>query len=160
MSQQTGFAVPKDRQEVMVRLDNGLPMEGAVFLDYAPEVLTVHHRMAAFLEDENIFFPLQIKGGGTEFVNKKNIKLVELNYQAEQEQINSAITLMQVVNVTVLFLDGTSLSGTLIADVPSEKARLSDCLNLKSRFLNVKIDGRISYLNKDRIRKVLYAPGS
>jgi hypothetical protein len=160
MSQQTGFAVPKDRQEVTVRLDNGQPVSGAVFLDYAPNALTVHHRMAAFLEDENLFFPLQVKGGGTEFINKRNVKLVELNYQGEQEQVNSAISLMQVVNVTVFFLDGTSLNGNLIAEVPSEKARLSDCLNLPLRFLNIKIDGRISYLNKDRIRKVVYAPGS
>ena len=159
MSQQSGFAVPKDRQEVTVRLDNGQPVAGAVFLEYAPSALTVHHRMAAFLEDVNLFFPLQVKGGGTEFINKKNIKLVELNYQAEQEQINSAISLMQVMNVTVFFLDGTSLNGTLIADVPTEKSRLSDCLNLPSQFLNIKIDGRISYLNKDRIRKVLNAPG-
>lgn len=160
MSQQSGFAVPKDRQDVTVLLDNGQFVEGAIFLEVAQNSLSVHHRMAAFLEDENLFFPLMVKEGGTEFINKKNIKLVELNYRAELDKVNAAISLMQVVQVTAFFLDGLSLNGSLIAEVPTEKARLSDCLNLATRFLNIRVDGRISYINKDKIRKVVYAPGS
>ncbi len=157
---QTEFAVPKDRQEVTVQLDDGQTIEGAVFLELSPNAITVHHRMVAFLEDESLFFPLKTTSGGTEFINKKNIKFIVLNYQAEREQVEQAIRLMQVKQVNVFFLDGKSMNGMLIAEVPQEKARLSDCLNLPSRFLDLKTDGRITYINKGKVRKVVSAPAS
>jgi hypothetical protein len=43
-----------------------------------------------------------------------------------------------------------------MAEVPREKNRLSDCLNLPHRFLSVKTGGKILYINKKAIQKVVH----
>jgi hypothetical protein len=154
---QTAFAVPKDKQEVAVLLNNGKTIEGTIFLEYAPGDPSVHHRMVTFLEDAAIFFPLSLKGGGgTEFIQKKNINLIELPYREDQEDLKAALSLMQTVDVTAVFLDETTIQGTIMAEVPAEKTRLSDILNLPAKFLNLKLDHRICYINKNALRKVVY----
>jgi hypothetical protein len=158
MSQQTALAVPKDRQEVRVLLDDGTALTGSIFLEYAPEQVTVHHKIAAFLEDGKAFFPLQLtNGAGTEFINKKTVRLMELNISADEERINLAITLMQTVGITAIFTDANAIKGFLMAEVPAENARLSDCLNLPFRFLHVKVENTICYISKQAVRKVLPA---
>jgi hypothetical protein len=156
MSQHTAFAVPKDRQDVTVVLFQGGSTDGAIFLEYQPGELSVHNRITAFLEDGNTFFPLVLKGGGTEFIHKKNIKLIKVAYHPDQDSVQS-LSLMHTVNITAVFIDESTISGALMAEVPVEKARLSDCLNLPAKFLSVKIDGRICYINKNALRKVVYA---
>jgi len=158
MSRQTAFAVPKDRQDVTVRLIGGAVLEGAIFLEYGPVEHTAYQKVGSFLEDGNSFFPLLAAGAASpEFINKKNICTVEFSYQPEQEQDSLALSLMHAVDITAIFIDESSVSGALLAEVPVEKARLSDCLNLPGRFLSVKIDGKICYVNKGALRKVLYA---
>ncbi len=160
MSQQTAFAVPKDKQAVTVVLDSGKALEGVIFLEYAPEELTIHHRMVAFLEDGSTFFPLAKKNDGTELINKRNIRLIELNISGQGDKVNTTISLMYTVNITAVFTDDSTLTGALLADVPLEKARLSDSLNLPDKFLNVKVDDKICYINKGSLRKVVYAAQS
>ncbi len=157
MSDQAAFAVPKDRQDVVVLLDSGKSLEGVIFLEYSPVELTVHHKIAALLEADKKFFPLMLKDNGeTEFINKKNVKMIELVYGADREKVNVALSLMHVENIRIIFTDDSSVTGALMAEVPAEKARLSDCLNLPDKFLHLKVNGSICYINKDTIRKVVY----
>jgi hypothetical protein len=156
MGNQGAYAVPKHRQNVTVHLDAAVSVAGSIFLESAPGANTVHHRVVAFLEDETMFFPLTLQGGGaTEFIRKRNIRMVEANY-GEDEEIQTALNLMQRVNITAVFTDDSSINGEVMADVPAEKARLSDCLNVPSHFLIVKVSDSICYVNKYALRKVVY----
>ncbi len=158
VSDRTIFAIPKDRQDVTVRLHGGKALSGSIFLELSPTELTMHQRVLAFLEDEHLFFPLKLAGSGaTEFINKENVRLVEMAYAAEGEQDALKLSLMQAVNITVFFVNEQTLNGQLLADVPVEKARLSDCLNLPGRFLSVKENHTICYINKQEIQRVVYA---
>ncbi len=158
MGNQSSFAVPKERQEVTVQLDSGESLRGAIFLEYSVEGLATHQKVSAFLEDGNNFFPLALGGGGsTEFINKTNIRYVELAYQADQEGQDVSFSLMHIENVTAVLTDGGTMNGALMAEVPEEKARLSDCLNLAGKFLSVKVNGKICFVNKDSLRKVVNA---
>ena len=47
------------------------------------------------------------------------------------------------IPVNAQFGDGDTVNGELVAEVPAEKARLSDCLNLQNKFLSVKIVDKI-----------------
>jgi len=153
----TTFAVPKDRQDVTVRLDAAAAVSGSIFLESAPGAHTKHHKVVAFLEDETMFFPLTLQeGAGTEFIRKRNIRMVEANY-GEDEGLKTALSLMQRINITAIFTDDSSISGVLMADVPAERGRLSDCLNLPYHFLVVQIGDTICYVNKYALRKVVYA---
>lgn len=161
MSQQSGFAVPKSRQDVTVMGDGGEKMEGAVFLDSYPEELSIHHKMLAFLDNGNPFFPLLLKDSHeTEFICKKNVRLIELRFGEDREKVHEALNLMHTESITAVFMDDTSICGSLFAEVPEEKARLSDCLNLPDAFISMKVDTGICYIHKQAVRKVMYArPG-
>lgn len=121
MSNNTTFAVPKDKQDVTVHLDAAAAVSGSIFLESAPGAHTKHHKVVAFLEDETMFFPLTPKEGGTtEFIRKRNIRMVEANY-GEDEGLKTALSLMQRVSITAIFTDDSSINGTLMADVPAER---------------------------------------
>ncbi len=159
MRSKAGLAVPKDRQDVTIHLlGGGAMIEGTIFLEYASPGLTLLQKVTAFIEGRNAFFPLQRKeSGATEFINKKNVRTVELVYSASAEKDSFALSLMYSVDITAVFMNSETVSGTLLAEVPIENARLSDCLNLPNRFLIVKVDGKIRYINKSALQKVVYA---
>ncbi len=82
--------------------------------------------------------------------------MVEADY-GQDEELRTALSLMQRVNITAIFTDGGSISGALMAEVPAEKARLSDCLNLPDHFLVLQTgENTICYVNKYLLRKVVY----
>ncbi len=150
------YAVPKFRQNVTVHLDAAASVSGSIFLEPAPGANTAHHKVAAFLEDEAMFFPLTLQEGGpTEFIRKRNIRMVEATY-GEDEELKTALGLMQRKTITVVFTDNSSISGELLSEVPAEKARLSDCLNLPSLYLVMQVGDNICYVNKYLLRKVVY----
>ena len=153
MTTQREFAVPKDKQLVTVHLIGGETRTGNIFLEYFPEALTLHQKIKMFLEDGNRFFPLTSEGMPPAFINKERVCMLEVAVPDEEPSYN----LMHIEDITTLFTDGTALSGALQAEVPKEKARLSDCLNLPESFLSVKTEKTICYLNKSTIQKVIYS---
>jgi hypothetical protein len=155
MTTQREFAVPKDKQLVTVHLIGGETRAGNIFLEYFPEALTLHQKIKMFLEDGNRFFPLATEGAPPAFISKERVSILEVAVSDEEP----AYHLMHIEDVTTLFTDGTTLTGELHAEVPKEKARLSDCLNLPESFLSVKKGKTICYLNKSTIQKVTYSKG-
>jgi hypothetical protein len=152
MAERSEFTVPKEKQLVTVYLLGGDTIEGNIFLEYNPGVQTLHQKMASFLESQSDFFPLS--GGGTpEFISKSAIRMVEIHYPEDED----AFGIMHVELVTVIFRDGTQVSGDLLADVPQQRKRLSDCLNLAGRFLITRAYGKICYISKQAILKVTTA---
>ena len=87
------------------------------------------------------------------FINKERVSMLEVAVSDEEP----AYQLMHIEDITTLFTDGTALSGELLAEVPKEKARLSDCLNLPESFLSVKKEKTMCYINKSTIQKVIYS---
>jgi hypothetical protein len=146
------FVVPKERQLVTVYLLGGDTVEGNIFLEYYPEARTLHQKLLAFFDDGKAFFPLS-SVGTPEFINKSAIRMVEVHYPEEEE----AFVFMHVELVTVIFRDGTQVSGDLMADVPQERKRLSDSLNLTGRFLCTRAYGKVCYINKASVMKVISA---
>ncbi len=151
------YAVPKFRQKVTVHLDAAATVTGSIFLEPAPGANTAHHKVAAFLEDETMFFPLTLQEGAPpEFIRKRNIRMIEVNYGADEE-LKTALSLMQRKEIKAVFTDAGSISGELLSEVPVEKARLSDCLNLPHHFLVLQTgENTICYVNKYLLRKVVY----
>ncbi len=143
------FVVPKEKQLVTVHLLGGETQEGMIYLEFYSEARTLHQKIVAFLEDKNDFFPLS-RGNTPEFVSKSAIRNVEVNYPEDD-----AFKIMHVELVTVVFRDGSQVTGDLLADVPDERRRLSDCLNLSGRFLCTRTYGKVSYINRQAILKVI-----
>ena len=147
------FAVPKEKQLVSVHLIGGELREGNIFLEYYPDARSLHQKMCAFLEDKKDFFPLSAGSGIPDFINKQAIRMVEILFPEEE----TSFDIMHVELVTIIFLDGAQVSGDLLADVPKEQARLSDSLNLSGNYLCTRVYGKICYVNKKAVLKVLSA---
>lgn len=152
MSNQGNYVVPKDRQAVKVHLDHGRVIDGAIFLEYAPPDHTTHERVIAFLEDAVNFFPIAVhEGAEPEFIFKRNLRMIEVEYP---DQPPDSCGLIHLLPVTVQFVDQTNVSGDLMIDAPEEKSRLSDCLNSTEQFLCLKIGRKIYYVEKNSLCKV------
>ena len=156
MTTQREFAVPKDKQLVTVHVIGGETNTGNIFLEYAPEALTLHQKVKLFLEDGNRFFPLAAEGMPPTFINKERVSMLEMTVSDEEPP---SYHLMHIEDITSLFTDGTALSGELLAEVPKEKTRLSDCLNLSESFLSVKKGKTLCFINKSSIQQVIYSKG-
>ena len=158
MSGKTMFAVPKDRQNVTVRLSLGTALVGEIFMESIAEGLSIHQKITSFIENSNAFFPIKLSpGGSTEFINKNKIQVFEVSLPEDPETSYFSHFHMQTIPVTVFLTDGSTVSGDLLAEVPQEKARLSDCLNLTDKFLVVRSGEQMCYLNKDALQKVVHA---
>lgn len=147
------YAVPKEKQKVTVHLVGGETISGSVFLEFFPEALTLYQKMSSFLEDGNAFFPLAAETGVPQFVNKSSVRMMKVDHPEEEP----SFSLMHIEEITALFSDGAKISGMLMADVPAERARLSDCLNLTPLFLSVRTGDSILFLNKKSVQKVVYS---
>jgi hypothetical protein len=152
MDDQRELVVPKEKQLVTVYLLGGDTVEGNIFLEYHPDMRTLHLKMMAFLENRTDFFPLS-SGRTPEFISKSAVRMVEVHSPEDE----AAFNIMHVELVTVIFRDGTQVSGDLLADVPDQSRRLSDCLNLSGRFLCTRTYGKICYISKQAILKVITA---
>jgi hypothetical protein len=153
----TAFAVPKDRLSVSIRLQTGVMLNGEIFLEYASDTVSMHQKVTAFLENDSVFFPIKVGSGGTEFVNKTHIRYVEINFPDDPDANYFSFRPMQAISVNAQFGDGDIVNGELVAEVPAEKARLSDCLNLQNKFLSVRTVNKMYYINRDMLQKVIHA---
>ncbi len=147
-----GLVVPKEKQLVTVHLLGGDTLEGNIFIEFYPDARTLHQKLLAFFEDAKDFFPLS-SGGTPEFINKHAARMIEVHYPEEEE----SFSFMHVELVTVIFRDGSQVSGDLLADVPNERRRLSDCLNLTGRYICTRAYGKVCYINKESVLKVISA---
>jgi hypothetical protein len=153
MTDHRNFAVPKEKQPVKVQLMGGEALAGSIFLEYKPEAVTVYQKVVAFLEDRMSFFPIALGEVKPQIIGKSSIKILEIDYPEDE----SIFSLKRIENVSVMLSDGSRIDGLLMADVPEERDRLSDCLNLPERFLSLRLSGKILFVNKSLIRKVLYS---
>lgn len=151
------FRVPKEKQPVTVRLKGGAKLDGVIFLEQFPYDMTTYRKVSALLEDESQFFPLLLNASGSvEFINKNNITVLECDYHAGEGNEEFLLTQMHIENIVATLNDGSAISGRLMAEVPEDKARLSDCLNLRNTFMILQEDNRIFYLNKNTVQRVVY----
>ncbi len=111
MSENTAFAVPKDRLSVIIRLDKGMTVSGEIFLEYVSDTVSLHQKVTAFLENDNAFFPLKINSGSTEFINKTHVRYVEIIFPAAPDANYFSFRPMQSIPVNALFGDGDAVNG-------------------------------------------------
>ncbi|OGQ59605.1 MAG: hypothetical protein A3J24_06650 [Deltaproteobacteria bacterium RIFCSPLOWO2_02_FULL_53_8] len=149
------YVIPKDRQSVTLRFKNARFVNGTIFLERLPQTRSLHERITDFLEQPNRFFPFLEDGAATAvFISKITVWALETVQTETTEADSVELSLMHIQNITVRMLDGTTITGALMAETRPEESRLSDCLNLKEMFMSLKVDGRLLYVNKDRTRVV------
>ncbi len=150
------FAVPKRRQHVVLHLEPALAVKGTIFLEPVHDGVPAYRAVAAFLEDHSRFFPFLLdRTGQTECINKANVLTVEMEHETDRDDSSFPLDLLQREEITVVFRGGNEMRGILLAEVPEERSRLSDCLNLPDKFLTIRSRSAIYYINKGAILKAV-----
>ena len=154
------LSVRKDRATITAVLPDGTKIRGEVFLASYSDTHYGHQKVADILEGEKLFIPVSIKEEGrkeegrVEFINKDQVMILEGELSSEEAEEKLAIGLYNIEKIKVLFINGEIIEGAMISEVPKERSRLSDCLNLPDTFISMIKGGRYFYLNKGMITKV------
>ena len=149
------LTIRKDRLQVLVHFTDGSKTAGEVFLAPFSGDHHGHQKVADLLETEDKFFPLSIEGGDVEFISKSQILMIEGELIGEEDRELLSAGLVHQVDVSVVITDACIIDGTLLAEVPPERSRLSDCLNLSGNYLRLRSENRYIHVNKSFIKKVL-----
>ena len=159
MNNDSGLAVPKDKQAVVIHLDAGAIIEGDIFMESSINETSLHQKLLRFLTQGSRFFPIKT-ADATEFINTTAIRFVEVKIPADPSANFFSHLLMQTLQVTVYFRDNTTLSGQLMAEVPPGRGRLSDCVNIPAAFLSIYTSGKMCYVNRNNVVKIVEADNS
>lgn len=146
--------VTTNEVQATIRFDKETRIEGTIFLGTGQYHKPLAGKVSAYLEDSKEFVPFQLKGkASAELINKKNIKTVEwLEDESTGEEELTDTSHRQ--EVTITFIDNDTITGTLVSDTPSERSRLSDCLNTKEGFIHLTDDKRHIHVNKSMLLRV------
>ncbi len=146
MTGHTPYAVPKEKLGVTIHFESGAVLRGFIFLEYTTAIMSARQKVSLFHEQDSAFFPLLLDDSGrTEFINKSKIRMLEAEYPQEDDD-EADSSLIRTINIIVVFNDGAMLSGGLLAEVPEQSARLSDCLNLPNQFLSLRVGRNALYV--------------
>lgn len=149
------LVVEKNKAVVTVILPNKAKLKGEVFLASFSDSHYGHQKVSDILEDDKTFVPISIEEEKrVEFLNKDQIVIVEGECATPEDEEKLSMGLYQVQGVRITFANEDTISGDMISEVPQERSRLSDCLNLENMFITMVKDGRYFYLNKSMITRV------
>lgn len=149
------FTIQKDRLKVIVHFSDGSRTTGDLFLSSFRDEHGGHQKIADLLESGKQFIPLMVEGNKVEFIQQAQIIMVEGELITTEDSEMEYAALLHQEEATVIIADTFTIEGTLLAEVPPERSRLSDCLNLEGKFLKMRSKGRYLHVNKAMVKKVL-----
>ncbi len=149
------LSVRKNRATVTAVFSDGTKIRGEVFLASYSETHYGHQKVADILEGEKLFIPVSIREEDrVEFINKSLVMILEGELSSAEDEEKLSIGLYHIEKVRVVFINGEIMEGAMLSEVPRERSRLSDCLNLPDGFISMIKGGRYFYLNKKMVVRV------
>ncbi len=149
------LSIQKDRATITAIFRDSHKVRGDIFLAAYSASHYGHQKVADLLESNKNFLPILIKEEDRiEFVNKNQLVIVEGELASQEDEEKLSIGLFHIEKVKIYFINDDTMEGAMLSEVPPERSRLSDCLNLPQKFINMIKEGRYLYLNKRLIMKV------
>jgi len=149
------LSVRKDKATITAIFSDGTKIRGEVFLASYSDKHYGHQKVADILEGEKLFIPVSIREEDrVEFINKNLVMILEGELSSTEDDEKLSIGLYNIEKVRVVFINGEIMEGAMLSEVPRERSRLSDCLNLSGRFISMIKGGRYFYLNKKMVIRV------
>ena len=150
-----GLSVQKNKANVTVILPDNTKIKGEVFLASYSDSHYGHQKVADILEEDKLFIPLSIKDEDrVEFININQIVILEGELSTPEDEEKLSMGLYHIEKVKITFANNETFEGAMISEVPKERSRLSDCLNMDGKFISTIKNGRYFYLNKNMITRV------
>lgn len=147
--------VTTNEVKATIRFDKDTKIEGTIFLGTGQYNKPLTSKVSSYLEDAKEFVPFQVGSSGpAELINKNNIMTVEWEDDADAEE-DELMEASHKQDVTITFIDNDTITGTLVSDTPSERSRLSDCLNTRESFIHITSGKRHIHVNKKMLLRVI-----
>jgi hypothetical protein len=153
------YRVPKNRAQIQVEFTPGTSETFFLFLAEFSERRRGPERAEDVLNGNLDFVAVQNDRGETSFLRCSSVAIVTLGKEGELVDGTAGADPLAAdfdieVPVALLLDDGTRLEGVTRYQLPEANARINDFLNGSEPFMALFHDGRISLVNKLRIRRV------
>lgn len=144
------LAVERKTVEVAIRFLGQEVVRGHLFLALMAKSHAGPETVLDLMNEPEPFFVLKVEGQPpVRMVNKERIVEVEVSGQPEEEP-----SVSKEEEMTLMFQDGFSLSGTARVELPPAKSRLIDFLNNSDRFFELRDGGALHIVNRKHISHV------
>jgi hypothetical protein len=144
------LAVERKTVEVAIRFLGQEVVRGHLFLALMAKSHSGGETVLDLMNEPEPFFVLKVEGQPpVRMVNKERIIEVEVSVQPEGEQ-----SVSKEEDMTLMFQDGFSLSGTARVELPPAKSRLIDFLNNSERFFELRDRGALHIVSRKHISHV------
>lgn len=144
------LAIERKTVEVAIRFLGQEVVGGHLFLALMAKNHAGPETVLDLMNEPDPFFVLKVEGQPpVRMVNKERIVEVEVSGQPVEEP-----SVSKEEEMTLMFQDGFSLSGTARVELPPAKSRLIDFLNNSDRFFELRDGGALHIVNRKHISHV------
>ena len=151
MSAADQIRVPTVPVEAVILLADGARQEVCVFLANASPFHEGPETLDEFLNSARPFLPARAADGRAHLIGTHGILTVSVDPKVPMLSRLPGRVVSTIDFVTLHLRDGSRLEGTLLANLPSDLARVSDAFNAEGAFIPIETGGRVSYVQKTYI---------
>lgn len=141
------------RVRAEVFLSGGRTMVGDLHLMSAASLHSGPETPEELLNRPDRFFPLTVESDQTVFLAKHQVLSVGTSAEASEDDSDRRSAARQIP-LGVELSDGTELIGTASSELPPDRARALDFLNLGTEFFGLRSDHEVRFVNRSHIRVV------
>jgi hypothetical protein len=121
------YHIEKVRRRVEVTLANGRRLEGDVFVQAYNRFRGGTEEAVDLLNDDSFFLPLVVDSGAAYLVQKTQIATVITSLPEGDDAAERGVIGMRV---EITLIDGSVHTGSIFPEVPADRTRLIDVLNV------------------------------
>jgi hypothetical protein len=148
------YRIPKDEVSVEIAFGGSEPEEVSVFLGLRAASHPGRERPSDLLFGDDPFLTVKGADGSVRFINKDHIAWMTV--APELEMSGRCVTEAQLASercrpIDVLLDDGRLFVGEVAIVLPDASSRLQDFLNSAARFVEVRNERAVHFVNRDRV---------
>ena len=145
------YRVQKSELSVVVFQADGSIMKGVVFLSATAYNHAGKQTLLDLLKEPGDFFPFRSESGEFCVTNKQTITHIRFVPPEQEEEYQS---LGDRENVEIKFVGGEQLAGTVIIEMPEERSRLFDFINVMEGFFLLQNEEAHYLVNVSHVRDI------
>ena len=154
------YRVPKLKISVEICTIPGCVEKVFLFLGESADAHAGPECALDLLNDDNEFLVVSSQAGEVSFLHRGSVSMVTLMLDGPRAQLTAGIRplaadLCTEAAIGVVLEDGTVVEGVARYELPHASCRIQDFLNCQDRFLPLYRDDRVSFVNKQRIVRVI-----
>lgn len=150
------LVVEKRMVPVTMRCRDQQVIKGELFLSLTAKNHTGRETVLDFMNEPEDFFVLKVAtAAAINIINKARIMDISVPLELELAEVDMEAMGIKEEPMTIVFNDNFKLTGKSFIDLPPEKARAIDFLNLEQRFFLLVTDSAAHVINRRHISYVI-----